>query len=403
MKSNLRIGLLSIGGLSWMGGVHDIHTLVKAMHQIPVDERPQILLFVSKDALDQGLFDTLHPLVTGGLRPAPIPSPRFSRTWFRHKLTDVTSGAKRRQPWLQDTLQKAGVDVLFPVKRSLGDSFRPSWMAWIPDLQYKHYPENFSEAERLGADQICDALSSDAARLIVKSKATQFDVEKFFPKSIGRISLLPFRTVPEADWYSGNPEAVLQKYELPSKFLFTPNQFWMHKNHKTAFEAIHLLREHCEDAALVCTGATEDYRNPEFFPQFQRWIKEQDLEKNIRILGLVPREDFIQLFRAATAVIQPSLFEGGGHIVEEARALGKTVFLSDIPIHREQNPPEAVYFEPTDAKKLANLIAERWDVLSPGPNLVREREARKEQAVLVLNYARKFVEIAELTAKSHTC
>jgi hypothetical protein len=33
--------------------------------------------------------------------------------------------------------------------------------------------------------------------------------------------------------------------------------------------------------------------------------------------------------------------------VEETKSIGKTIVLSDIPIHREQAPASALYFDPS--------------------------------------------------------
>ena len=49
--------------------------------------------------------------------------------------------------------------------------------------------------------------------------------------------------------------------------------------------------------------------------------------------------------RKAMAVIQPSLFEGWSTVVEDARALGKPMILSDFPVQIEQDPPSSDYFE----------------------------------------------------------
>src|SRR5690606_34581615 len=77
---------------------------------------------------------------------------------------------------------------------------------------------------------------------------------------------------------------------------------------------------------------------------------------NIKVLGFVPREDQIYLMRKSVAVIQPSLFEGWGTVLEDSRALGKTVILSDIPIHREQQTEYSILFEKENSEHLAKII-----------------------------------------------
>jgi glycosyltransferase involved in cell wall biosynthesis len=60
----------------------------------------------------------------------------------------------------------------------------------------------------------------------------------------------------------------------------------------------------------------------------------------------------------SVALINPSLFEGWSSSVEEAKSLGKRIILSDIPVHKEQDPPGGRFFFPDRAESLADLMQE---------------------------------------------
>jgi glycosyltransferase involved in cell wall biosynthesis len=167
-----------------------------------------------------------------------------------------------------------------------------------------------------------------------------------------------------------------------------PNQLWVHKNHRIAFEAVRALRDRGVDLRLVCTGAAEDPREPEHPQALAAYVDENRLADRIHILGVVPRDDYVQLLRGADAVVQPSLFEGWSSTVEDARALGKRLLLSDLPVHREQSPDGSRFFEPHDSEALAALMAEA------GADAVPEPEALERQSGRVRDYARTFVGIA---------
>ena len=117
------------------------------------------------------------------------------------------------------------------------------------------------------------------------------------------------------------------------------------------------------------------------------------LQSQIRLLGLLARPTQIQVMRRSAAVVQASFFEGWSALVEDSRALGKRIFVSDIPVHREQEPADAVYFNPENAEELADLIEEHWPHLEPGPDLGREQRARDEQERLTRDFACRFVDI----------
>lgn len=56
-------------------------------------------------------------------------------------------------------------------------------------------------------------------------------------------------------------------------------------------------------------------------------------------------------------MINPSLCKRWSMSVEEAKSLGKRVLVSDIDVHREQDPPWAVYFDPRQADEPADGMA----------------------------------------------
>lgn len=80
----------------------------------------------------------------------------------------------------------------------------------------------------------------------------------------------------------------------------------------------------------------------------------------------------------------------------------KKAYLSDIEVHREQNLPEALYFDPHQPEALAALLRETWAALPPGPDLQREAQTFVEQMGLVQEYARQFLRIAERGVNSFT-
>ena len=63
--------------------------------------------------------------------------------------------------------------------------------------------------------------------------------------------------------------------------------------------------------------------------------------------GYVPDEFMPMLYAGAEALVFPSLYEGFGIPVLEARACGTKVVISDIPELREAGGPNAIIVEPS--------------------------------------------------------
>jgi glycosyltransferase involved in cell wall biosynthesis len=205
------------------------------------------------------------------------------------------------------------------------------------------------------------------------------------------------------DWQRGEPDAVRRKYGLPEKFLIFPGQFWKHKNHLTLFRAIRLLQERgLNDLVLVSTGYQHDYRFPEYAAELQDFLSANEMKSSVRTLGLIPREDQVQLMRAAAAVVHPSLFEGWSTVVDEAQALGKVVFASDIPMHREQLREHMHLFASTSAEELAELLARHWDELKPGPERDLEAETAIQHEARIRDFGRRFVRISRAVVEQTT-
>ena len=59
----------------------------------------------------------------------------------------------------------------------------------------------------------------------------------------------------------------------------------------------------------------------------------------------------------AQFMVQPSLCEGWGTVLEDAKVLDKVVLLSNIPVHQEQQNRKCILFDPHDPGDLAEKIA----------------------------------------------
>jgi glycosyltransferase involved in cell wall biosynthesis len=181
--------------------------------------------------------------------------------------------------------------------------------------------------------------------------------------------------------------------------VYLPNQFWKHKNHGVAFEAIKIARDRGVRINLACTGYPADYRHAQYFAELWAKASQWNVRDQIFYLGVLPREHVLLLMRQSICVLNPSLFEGWGMSVDEARSLGKQALISDIPAHREQNPPGAVFFDPRNAHDLADKLQAVWLDTPPGPDHQREKAARQEQPKRVRSFAEKFVELCEETCR----
>lgn len=262
---------------------------------------------------------------------------------------------------------------------------------WIADFQECHYPEFFSRELIEQRRAVSVRLVESKDPLVLSSQAAYNDLTEFFgPKN--EVAVVHFVSAIEKEVNEiskAYEREVLDKYQIAQdKYICVCNQFWQHKNHIVVLRTIKELAEKYpqKDLKFVFTGELKDYRNQDYFNLLQKQFNDPDVSSRCKLLGFIDRKEQIALIKNAKCLIQPSLFEGWGTVLEDAKVLDKLVLLSDIPVHREQKNRNCILFDPHDPEDLLRGIIE----VSSTPhvdNICRGLESMYENARL---YARNF-------------
>lgn len=384
-----RLGIPIIGGRKWMGGIAYTELLLKALQTLAPERRPDCLLVADENNLqDIDLYDSLLPFFSCCLF-------RIAEVMGESRRTEVAARISLPVKFVRSEDELfAELDVYFPAIFASFPGRRA--ISWIPDFQHCQWPEFFPAAERQARDADTLAVLSQASMLVFSSQSVQADFYRFFSEQSIPTAVLPFYSYPEEAWYIGNPLETAEKYGLPEKFFLCCNQFWLHKNHKILGDALVWAKEHRGlRVGLVCTGSVSDYRTPVYGEQLTEYWRSLGVADQIHVLGMISRSDQLQLIRRSLAVVQPSLAEGWSTVVEDARAFGKKLLLSDIPVHQEQRPQGAEFFLPWDAPELGRLLCKYWQQASVGPDLAAEACARNELEGLVQDFAGRFAALLD--------
>ena len=274
---------------------------------------------------------------------------------------------------------------------------------WIPDFQHIHLPEMFSDSEIQVRGNHYKLLAEHSDIIILSSYDALEDYKRFSPDYAYKGRVLHFVSIPNAKVYEKNnsiKEQIYSKYNLGSKFFYMPNQFWKHKNHKVVFEAVNRLKKLDLNVQVVFTGHLNDYRNNEHITELQDYIKQNKLEDNIKILGLIEYEEVLFLMRNCISLINPSLFEGWNTMVEEAKSIGKNIILSNLNVHREQAPPEGIFFDPKNSEQLAEILKDKWQNSLGGPDYELEVKAKASLNSRIFEFAETYQNyVKEVLAK----
>jgi glycosyltransferase involved in cell wall biosynthesis len=99
---------------------------------------------------------------------------------------------------------------------------------------------------------------------------------------------------------------------------------------------------------------------------------------HVRDLGFVAEEDMPGLYRAAHAVVFPSLFEGFGIPVLEAMACGCPVACARAAALPEVGGDAVRYFDPLRPESILAAVAEVWTDAARRAELIRRGRERAE-------------------------
>lgn len=394
MTKPLRIGLINQGGRGWMGGSMYVKNLILALSSLPQPVRATFeICLLHTNTLDAMTRRELAPHVSQFYDLTQRIKPVNFKNRLIWKLQKTLS--KQSNPPFSPLLKQEKIDFLYPtIEPAIGPLAHQS-CPWIPDFQHKYLPDLFLESELKQRDREFAKIAHSSAWVVLSSQTAEADFKHFYPESKTKTRVLHFHTCPSPDWYQSQPMVIQQKYHLPDRFFLLSGQFWQHKNHLVVLEALRILQTIGIHPTVVCTGHGYDHRKPEYIDQILQIVHTAGLAQQFLMLGLIPRNDQIQLMRLAIAVLQPSLFEGWSTVVEDARCLGKPMVLSDFPVHVEQNPPHSVFFEREHPQDLAEALAATWQTLPPGPNLEQEQLAQDQNRLAIQAFGYRFLRLAQ--------
>lgn len=339
-----RILFNGLGNRGWIGGLYYIKNIMFSCLQNPeITERFRLTLLIDPAHADifacfQGNEDVDIRIYTG--------QNKIKLALYEMRLV-----------WL------GGVKYCYALElNKIGRLFKKRGIFWIPDFQHKTLPEFFSKEELVRKEESDLAMVMSRNTMVLSSFDAAHDLKRFYPSHTCPVEVVHFVSYIEPEVRAVTPELeqkVREKFGLNRKYIYIPNQFWQHKNHIVMVRAIELLlgQGRMRDYDFVFTGNLNDYRNPEYIESLKKIMESPSVCDNIKLLGFVERTEQLAIMKNAQFMVQPSLCEGWGTVLEDAKVLDKVVLLSNIPVHQEQQNRKCILFDPHDPGDLAEKIA----------------------------------------------
>ena len=245
--------------------------------------------------------------------------------------------------------ESTGADVvLFATQRA--ELCRTPFVYVPHDLQHRHLPELFRPAERRRREIEYRAYCEAAAVVVVFTDWAARDIAEAYAVDPARIAVIP-------------PWAPTARHDLSADaprlsdggFALYPGQAWPHKNHRTLFSALAMLRSDGIDIPLVCPGATGDAAQ-----RLRRDAAALGVGDLVRFPGFVDSSTMDLLWSNARCLVFPSLFEGWGYPVVEAMERAVPVACSEGLMLDAVAGAAALRFDPRDADSIARSLRTLW-------------------------------------------
>jgi glycosyltransferase involved in cell wall biosynthesis len=381
----IRVAFTLIGGKNWTGGQNYLLNLLEVLVRYQNATLTPVL-FVGEDGAEAAT--PFHAIP--GLQLVDTSCLNLTRR--KPALLQALLWGKDR--CLARVFKQHRIDLVFESAQFFGWRLGVPTIAWIPDFQHRGLPHLFSRADWLKREIGFRAQVVGGRTVMLSSDDARQACEHYYPATQGCTHTIHFAIPPRADINYSEARAIADIYSLPAQFVFLPNQFWRHKNHELVLEALTILKQRGKHIVIAASGKQNDPRDPGYFPRFLATLKKRDMEQSFRLLGLIPYPHLMALMRSCTALLNPSLFEGWSTTVEEARAMGTPMVLSDLAVHREQMGEEAIYFERHSAQSLANAL-EHLAARQPSQCESQVENAREAALQRVEKFSRDFVNLAK--------
>jgi len=250
-------------------------------------------------------------------------------------------------------------------------------VATIHDLAFEHMPETFTRRGSMQLKLTVRRTAQRAARIATVSEYSRQDLLRTYRLSPEKVAVTyngieaHFTPHPVS---SNESDEIRRRFGISRDFLLAVGSLQPRKNLVRLIRAYARLRaEHSGFAPQLVIVGRKLWLADGIFAEVrrQRWAED------VILTGYVADADLAQLYRAATAFVYPSLFEGFGLPPVEAMACGTPVVTSNISSLPEIVGDAALLIDPGDEEALAAALLQ---IVSDQPLRAKLREQGIVQA-----------------------
>jgi glycosyltransferase involved in cell wall biosynthesis len=226
------------------------------------------------------------------------------------------------------------------------------------DLIFERYPQQYKAVDVAIYRKKFRYAAMHADRVIAISKQTSMDLQQYYgvPEKKIRVCYQSCNPAFGQPISEERLQEVRAKYNLPQQYLLSVGSVIERKNLLTVCKALHALKGKPDiPLAVIGTGG-------EYMQKVKEYIRTNGLTDKVLWLserpGGVDSADMPAIYKTATLMLYPSVFEGFGIPILEALQSRLPVITSNVSCMPETGGDAARYVDPYNVDDMAQAILE---------------------------------------------
>jgi len=271
--------------------------------------------------------------------------------WGR-KLTPLAwtfAGFPPVEHWMDDR-----VDIVHAFTPDYPIATRKPFVVTVHDIGPLTHPEFFNNRPQWIMKRSIGQMINKADAIICVSQATSDDLLNYAGRKLNedRVHIIGEGVSP-VFFSDGNEQCLTGLSHMPkagTPFILSTGKISPRKNIQGVIEALSLILDDIPHHLVLVGGSGWE------MDQVHAQLNTPRLAERVHMVGYVSDEQLITLYKAASAYVHPSLFEGFGLTLLEAMAAGCPVITSNVFSLPEVAGDAALLVNPHDAREIANAI-----------------------------------------------
>jgi len=260
-------------------------------------------------------------------------------------------GSWWQQRTLPRRLRKGDFDAFWSPVGTLPNGELPPAVVTVHDITPILFPYWHSWRNRVTFKRHLPDTLRSAARIVAVSQATAADLERRFPTSSSRITVVPNGVDPVfTPAIQPQLAAIRRSFDAPDGYALFVGTLEPRKNLPRLLDAWSSLRERMPNAPPLLIAGGKGWRSRGLRRRLQR-------SPGVRYLGRLDRTRLVEVLQGALLFVYPSLYEGFGLPVAEAMACGLPVITSNTSSLPEVTGEAGILINPQHTEELASAMS----------------------------------------------